>query len=158
MIWLLSLLFQVLVVIARYPLAIIAVLFFSSKDKLTLTRWTWLECIDNLLIGDSGWREVHLWGTDPYAWYNRVRWLWRNGGNRVCYTVLGVPDDPVWRMSQASKLGFHVRKDGAWCFRVFIPLLVTRRYLELFFGWALFGPNGGRCKFVFTIRLPESIG
>lgn len=127
-----------LVVLLRYPAAVIAVLLFSSPDKLTLSRWKWLETIDNTLIGDLGWRTEHMIGHDPLAWYNRIGWLWRNGGNRFNYEVLGIPAStpPAW----------------AWWAPTAIPLFAGR-FLDLRLGWNLDGPQLGRCKYVFSVRI-----
>lgn len=125
------------VILLRYPAAVIAVIFFSSKDKLSLTRWKRLETIDNDLTGDSGWKTEHIGGTDPLKRWNRIRWLWRNGGNRYCYEVLGVPHNniPEWAFEKRYKL----------------PLW-GERFLEFRYGWALDGPQKGLCKYVFNPR------
>jgi len=127
-----------IVILARYPAAVIAVLCFSSPDRLTLTRWRWLETIDCDLCGDGGWLAEHMIGTDPYAWYNRVGWLWRNGGNRFNYYVIGVdaenpPPGVFWRL-------YHIPLRGQW-------------FLDLRFGWDISDPKQGRSKYVFTTRL-----
>jgi hypothetical protein len=125
------------VVILRYPLAPLAVWLWSTPDRRNLAPWLWwLETIDNDLGGDSGWRDEHLVGTDLLSWLNRTRWLWRNGGNAFNYAVIGIQSgDPRGIM-----------------FRRFLKLAESR-YLELWFGWAIKGPQHGLCKFVFTIRL-----
>lgn len=140
------------IMLLRYPLAVIAVLFFCTKDKLHLTRVTWLETIDWPLTGDNGWREEHLWGDNPLSFVNRVRWLWRNGGNRYNYEVLGVGDDAEWREGVVQGYGYFVRKDGAWLKRIKIPLFGSL-FIQCIFGWNLFGPQHGLCKYVCTIRL-----
>ncbi len=152
--WCFFLIVHGVITLARYPLAIVAVLGFSSTDRRHLTRFTWLETIDNDLAGDSGWREEHLIGADPLSHINRIRWLWRNGGNALNYTVLGVADDPAWRIAALSVCpGAYAlrRPDGAWLYRRFLP--IGNRALEVFFGWALLGPQAGRCKIVCSIRL-----
>lgn len=136
----------------RYPLAVIAVLFYSTKDKLYITKWKWLETIDWPLTGDRGWREEHMWGDDPYSTINRIRWLWRNGGNRHNYVEWGVLDDPVWRENIVQGYGYFERSDGAWLLRVKIPL-IKPLFIQMIFGWNLFGPQSGMCKYVCTIRL-----
>lgn len=158
--WLLYLPLHLLVTIARYPLAPIAVLFFTTADrKFLLFPFHWLETIDNDLSGDNGWRTKHIKpGSNPLSTWNRIRWLWRNGGNRFNYMVLGCPDDIGFRrkwQTFSSRDSFWVRSDNYWLLRTFI--LIGGRYLELFLGWSLFGPkcdgNKIRCKFVCTIRL-----
>jgi len=154
--WLLYLIAHASAVCARYPLAIVAVLCFSSADRRHLTRLRWLETIDNDLGGDSGWREQHLAGADPLSRWNRIRWLWRNGGNAMNYTTLGVPDDPAWRaavLAAAPVPAYLTRPDGSWLYRSFTRL--GRRRLECFLGWALLGPQAGRCKLVFSIRAEQ---
>ena len=146
--WLSLLLPHLLLSLLRYPLAVVAVVFFSTSDRRHLTRLRWLETIDNDLAGDSGWREEHLFGSDPLSTLNRIRWLWRNGGNALNYTVLGVPFGAPTFQVDAYRWR---RTDGAWLYRRFIPL--GFRHLELFFGWALLGPQQGRCKYVCSIRL-----
>jgi hypothetical protein len=149
--WLIYLIVHVSIIVLRFPLAIIAVLFFSSPNKRYLMpTFHWLETIDNDLAGDSGWREAHLIGSDPLSTLNRIRWLWRNGGNAVNYGWLGCAEMPVisitpyrWQNAQ-----------GFWLYRRFIPLAFGRQ-LELFLGWALLGAQRGRCKFVCSIRLSK---
>lgn len=125
-----------LVIVARYPAAPIAIWLYSTPDRLYLTRWRWLETIDNTLAGDAGHQTKHMIGTDPLAWYNRVLWLWRNGGNRFNYEVIGCDAEyrPSW----------------AWSFRKAYPLRGAW-FLDVFLGWS---PDShlGRSKYVFTVR------
>lgn len=127
----------VAVIIARYPAAVIAVILWSSPDRKSLTRWRWLETIDNGLDGDTGWQLEHLAaGQDALSTWNRIRWLWRNGGNRFNYEVIGCSsnDRPAW----------------AWTYRKSIPLF-SLWFIDVFLGWS---PDGkfGRSKYVFTMR------
>lgn len=138
--------------ILRYPLAIIAVLFYSTEDKMHITKWKWLETIDWPLTGDDGWREEHLVGNDATSALNRIRWLWRNGGNRYNYEVIGVKDDPHFRSVHQSGYGYYVRPDGAWIKRIKIPLY-KNYFIQAIFGWNIFGPQHGLCKYVCTIRI-----
>lgn len=126
-----------IVVLARYPCAVIAVALFSSEDKLSLTSWKWLETIDNDLTGDYGHKTEHQWGSDSLAWYNRIWWLWRNGGNRYCYETIGVRyyNTPSWAFEYRYKL----------------PIRGTL-FFEFRAGWALTGPQKGLCKYVFNPR------
>lgn len=123
------------VILLRYPLAFVAVAL--SKDFQLRTPFKWLETIDASLLGDQGWKAEHLSGKDPASYINQVRWLWRNGGNRYCYEVLGVRHDaiPEWAFEKQYKL----------------PLWGTR-FLEFRYGWALGGPQKGLCKYVFNPR------
>lgn len=127
-----------LVVIARYFAAPIAIWRYSTPDRLYLTRWRWLETIDNTLAGDYGHQTEHMIGTDPLAWYNRVLWLWRNGGNRFNYWTIGVADDatPEW----------------AFWDKVSIPL-VGEVFIDIRLGWSPEGPKQGRRKYVMTARI-----
>lgn len=126
----------VAIVFLRYPAAPLVIWLFSSPDRLYLTRWRWLETIDNTLAGDYGHQTEHMIGADPLAWYNRVLWLWRNGGNRFNYEIIGCPaaNRPAW----------------AWTFRKAYPLRGAW-FIDVFIGWS---PDGkpDRCKYVFTIR------
>jgi hypothetical protein len=122
---------------ARYPASIIAVWLFSSPDRLYLTRWKWLETIDNTLAGDGGHQTEHMFGKDPLAWYNRVLWLWRNGGNRFNYWTIGVADATA--------------PDWAFWDKVAVPL-IAGRFLDLRFGWSDSSLQGRR-KYVLTIRI-----
>lgn len=150
--WLVYLLPHFVAVIVRYPLAPLAVVFFSSNDKRHLTFFKWIETIDNDLSGDAGWRYEHISG-DPLSTWNRIKWLWRNGGNALNYGLLGCDFHP-YDLSKTDNNKFYQRTDGYWIFRKFLRVTSTR-YLELFIGWALYGPQLGRCKFVCTIRLPS---
>lgn len=149
--WLRYLIIHVLAVIARYPLSPIAVRWYSTENKLHLTRFNWLETIDNDLSGDKGWKEEHLAGNDVLSDWNRTRWLWRNGGNALNYGALGC-DFQEYTTQQT----YWKRDDGYWIFRKFWQVSSTRQ-LEVFLGWALYGPQLKRCKFVCTIRLPSII-
>ncbi len=123
------------VILLRYPLAFVAVAL--SKDFQLRTPFKWLETIDASLLGDQGWKAEHLSGKDPASYINQVRWLWRNGGNRFNYFVIGVPFDnkPSW--------AFWSKKA--------IPLFAGR-FLDCRFGWTDYQLQG-RCKYVFTIRI-----
>lgn len=147
--WLLYLIPHLLAIIVRYPLAPIAVLFFSSRDRKYLKFFKWLETIDNDLSGDKGWKKEHLSGSDPLSNWNRIRWLWRNGGNSVNYGYLGCG----FQLYETQKT-YWKRADGYWILRKFWKITSTRQ-LEIFIGWALYGPQLNRCKFVCTIRFPS---
>lgn len=155
--WLLYFPLHLLVIAARYPLAPIAVVFFTTNDKRQLLfPFHWLETIDNDLSGDNGWRTEHIKpGSDPLSTWNRIKWLWRNGGNGFNYMVLGCPDDPGFRLAwlnmQNRDDAFWVRNDGYWMIRTYIP--IGRKYLNLFIGWSLFGPLCTCCKFTCTVRI-----
>lgn len=146
--WLALLPLHLAVILLRYPLAPIAVLLFSSSDKRRLTRLKWLETIDNDLTGDDGWKTEHITGV-PLAFWNCVKWLWRNGGNRFNYETIGTRafityqvGPSVWRNA-----------DGYWMLRKKIPLF--GKTLELFWGWSLHGRINGLCKYTFTTRLTK---
>ena len=149
--WLIYLPIHIALILSRYPLAPIAVLLFSTSDKRHLNHLQWLETLDNDLSGDSGWKNEHIQpGSDPLSNWNRIKWLWRNGGNSVNYRLLGIaylPSEASW---SKPALWIH-RPDGYWLIRKFIPIF--GRYLELFIGWGLFGEVFGRCKFSCTIRI-----
>lgn len=127
-----------LVFFARYPAAPLAVWLFSTPDRLYLTRWYWLETIDNTLAGDHGHQTEHMIGSDSLVWYNRVLWLWRNGGNRFNYWTIGVADDatPEW----------------AFWDKVAISL-VGGVFIDIRLGWSPEGPKQGRRKYVMTARI-----
>lgn len=147
--WFLLLPVHISVVLLRYPLAPIAVWMFSTADKRHLRFMRWLETLDNDLSGDSGWRNEHIKpGSDPLSTWNRIKWLWRNGGNAINYNLLGCEYDPA--LPSQGKRSFVKRSDGRWLLRLSIPLF--GKYLELFWGWSIFGPIHGRCKYTFTTR------
>lgn len=146
--WLLYLIPHLLAIVVRYPLAPFAVLFFSSKDRTHLTFFKWLETIDNDLSGDLGWKTEHISGDSLSSW-NRINWLWRNGGNALNYGLLGCDFEQYTTQDE-----YWVRADGYWIFRKFWQITSTRQ-LEIFIGWALYGPQLFRCKFVCTIRFPS---
>lgn len=153
--WLLYLPLHLLVIAARYPLAPIAVVFFTTNDKRHLLfPFTWLGTIDNDLSGDNGWRTEHIKpGSDPLSTWNRIGWLWRNGGNWVNYKVLSCKADGDWidnNTKGSTARVWFVRPDGYWMLRAFIPW--GKRYLNLFWGWSLFGPIEGKCKMTASTR------
>ena len=157
--WLIYLPAHIVLILSRYPLAPLAVLLFSTADKRHLRYLQWLETLDNDLAGDSGWQNEHIQpGSDPLSDWNRIKWLWRNGGNAVNYRVLGIryPVFGANLVNQPIKSWLWVRStDGYWLIRKFIPLF--GRYLEIFIGWGLFGEVQGRCKFSCTIRVKRSV-
>ena len=54
-----------------------------------------------------------------------------------------------WELSALPAFSFAC--DGYWLYRLFIP--IGSHFLELFFGWNLFGGNDqGRCKVACQIR------
>lgn len=146
--WLIRLPVHIGVILLRYPLAPVAVRYFSTPDKRRLTQFRWLETIDNDLSGDNGWKTEHIKpGSDPLSDENRIDWLRRNGGNAVNYGLLGISNE------------WAVRHDKPWLWRDYIGHWMIRKwikigpkYLELFWGWSLLGAKQGRCKFVFTTR------
>lgn len=169
--WLLYLIVHLAVVIARYPIAPIAVVFFTSNDRRDLLfPFTWLGTIDNDLAGDKGWQTEHIQhGSDPLSIWNRILWLFRNGGNWLNYWLLGCPDNVLfrfWNDPLQNHYWLWIRPDGYSMIRAYIPFKdavifesgrfcwrPTVRYLNLFWGWSLFGPIKGRCKFTFTTRI-----
>lgn len=147
--WFLLLPAHVGIFLIRYPLSPIVILLFSTKDKRYLTAFRWLETVDNDLTGDTGWQVEHLKGDNPFKFWNRVKWLWRNGGNSANYGFLGCDyNDPEWSglPAECDKRGLYVRKDGYWLYRKVIA------GVEVFWGWGIYGPKNDRCKFTFTTR------
>lgn len=124
-----------LVILIRYPLAFLAVLFQSNKQLKFPFRW--LDTIDNNLDGDDGWKSEHLSGSNPSSYWNQVRWLWRNGGNRFNYYVIGVSfaERPSWAFWS---------KTAIW--------ITSTHFIDLRFGWTDYHLQG-RCKYVFTVRI-----
>lgn len=156
--WLVYLPIHLLVILARYPLSPFAVIFFTTNDKRQLLApFTWLGTIDNDLAGDSGWQTEHIKpGSDPLSLWNRIRWLWRNGGNTLNYQVLGCSYDADFNdrytgIQDSDRL--WIRSDGYWMLRCYLKF--GARYLNLFIGWSVFGPVQGRCKFTCTIRIKQ---
>lgn len=156
--WYRKLVIHILVWLAKYPLAPIAVLLFSTPDGKQLRRpFLWLQTNDNDLGGDSGWKNEHIKpGSDPYSFWNKVKWLWRNGGHDFNYKVLGTPNDQWFYfdnyMIQDSK-EFWVRPDGYWMFRGYRKWPFSKKRLFIFTGWSLFGPINKMCKITCTFRL-----
>ena len=129
----------------------IASLFVSTDRTHLQFPFQWLNTIDNDLGGDSGWREEHLIGTDPYSYINRTRWLIRNGGNKISYGLFGCREVPYKQNGY-----FYKNDDGYWLFRK--PLWVTKtRFFDLFIGWNLPGAKFGRCKFTSSFRLKTKL-
>lgn len=133
-----------------------AVLLFSSADRRHLAwPYRWLETWDNDLSGDDGWKTEHITpGSDPLSSWNRIKWLWRNGGHGLNYGIFGVKYDPAFPVGGDRKIGLLVRPDGAWLYHRYVPMF--GRYLEVIWGWGIYGPLRGRCKFSFTTRLKRS--
>lgn len=125
----------VLVFLLRYPLAFFAVAFAGNSHILKF-GFKWLDTIDNDDLGDQGWKDEHIISSNPDTYINRVRWIWRNGGNRFNYFVIGVPSEnrPAWAFWSKSA----------------IPLW-PGRFLDVRYGWSDYNLEG-RCKFVLTFR------
>lgn len=129
----------------------VAALFVSGDRKTLTTPFKWLETLDNDLGGDSGWKEEHLIGTDPYSYINRTRWLIRNGGNKISYGLFGCRELPYRQNGY-----FYENMDGYWLLRK--PIWVTKkRFFDLFIGWNLPGAKFGRCKFTSSCRLKTKL-
>jgi hypothetical protein len=154
-VWLVFLPIHLTTWVAKWPLAPIAVECCSTEDNKHLwVPFRWLETIDNDLGGDSGWKNEHIEpGSDPYSDWNRIKWLWRNGGNWTNYWILGVENDQS-DIGPTQILGYTSRPDGAWLYRDYFELSETDR-LEIFWGWNLWGEVEGRNKFVWTTRIKE---
>lgn len=124
---------------------------FVTPDKLHLSRFKWLETIDNDLSGDFGWKDEHLIGTDPLSYINRTRWLIRNGGNKISYGAFGC-DDTNYEQSG----DYYQNMEGYWLLRK--KLWVTKtRFFDLFVGWNLPGAKFGRAKFTSSCRLKTKL-
>lgn len=151
LLWLLALPPHLAVTVLKYPLAPIAVECCSVDDgKHLWLPFRWLETIDNDLGGDSGWKNEHIEpGSDPYSDWNRIMWLWRNGGNWFNYNVIGIDNDQSNLPVQAP--GFTVRDDGFWLWRDYYEISDETK-MEIFWGWGLYGNVEGRNKFTFTTR------
>lgn len=150
--WALCLIVHIVAIVARYPLAPIAAVFFTTNDKRHLLfPFRWLGTIDNDLSGDDGWKSEHITG-DPLSAWNRIKWLWRNGGNALNYGLLGVSHDGwfdiKWFMLQDGE-DYWQRPDGAWQYRARVPIF--GRVWTPYIGWGLFSQVNGRCKFTATI-------
>lgn len=169
--WLLYLLPHILVVGLRYPLAPIAVKYFSTPNKLNLVWWLrWMETPDNPLTGDKGWQTEHIKpGSDPLSDENRTGWMERNGFAWFNFFIIGCIADRIWMALHYVTQNDHwfwFRPDGYWMLRAFIPFAdvvifkggrpcwtPTERYLNVYWGWSLFGVVDGRHKFTFTTRV-----
>jgi hypothetical protein len=144
---------QVGVAVLRYPLAPVAVTMFSTEDKKHLELpFHWLETIDNDLGGDSGWVNEHIEpGSDPYSDWNRIKWLWRNGGDWVSYYIIGIDagTNPEYHK------GLNIREDGFWTWRDYAVINSTTA-IEVYWGWGLYGNVLGKNKFTFTTRITDA--
>lgn len=146
--WMIFLPLHIILILSRYPMAPIAVILFSTSDKLHLKWFKYLETLDNDLTGDSGWRNEHIKpGSDPLSTWNRIGWLWRNGGNAVNYKVLGCKYGPCKQLSTST----WINDSGYWLLRKWVPMF--GKYLEIFVGWGLNGNVVGYSKFTATIRM-----
>ena len=151
--WLIALPFHLGVTVLKYPLAPIAVETCSIDDgKHLCLPFRWLETIDNDLGGDNGWKNEHIEpGSDPYSDWNRIKWLWRNGGNWFNYHVIGIDNDTDLPPQQP---GWTIRDDGFWLFRDRFDI-TDESQLELFWGWGLYGNIQDMNKFTFTTRIKD---
>lgn len=155
--WIILLPIHLTMSVAKYPLSPVAVTFFQSDDgKHLVTPFQWLETKDNDLCGDYGWQSEHIeLDSDPCSDWNKINWLWRNGGNRFNYEIIGTEYDPS---VGDPKLGYTLRDDGYWLYREYFPFGVwplENKKLEVFYGWNLYGNVDGLNKYVFTTRIRD---
>ena len=135
----------------------------STEDKLNLVGiWQRIYATsDNDLTGDSYWKAKHLNGDDPLKDEHRIGWIKRNAFNAGNYRFLGVDNNPEFVSKYKNEAGVISggpvwETDNAFLYRPRFAIPGAGRDLELFFGWALFGEKNGRCKLVFSIRLPKT--
>jgi hypothetical protein len=127
--------------LAAKILAPVAVIWFSTDDRKELrSPFVWMMTLDADLGGDKYWPS-HITG-DRYSTWNRINWMWRNGGHTLAYWFFGCNKGderfPLFRKFYPVKLGKY-------------------NYLELFFGWNHPGAQSGRAKYVLTVRLKEKV-
>jgi hypothetical protein len=118
--------FFILMRLATFPLAPIAVAFQHGNRLPKIFRW--LETWDNDLTGDDGWKMEHCNGNyDNYCC--RVLWLFRNGGGVASYTLFGRPylTPAFWSVKDTPGLQWR-------------------------FGWDTQDEKQGRCKYNLTVR------
>lgn len=148
----------------------IVVPLFSTPDKLHLRPpFEWFDTIDNPLTGDEGWQSEHLWGSDPMSTINRIRWLLRNGGNRLSYTFFGCDADdphPFYRpFIPATHLLLVTTIFAAW--RYYVGDMTSAAYMaagtlaglyalrwyrwDVMLGWNMAGQQHGRAKYCFVV-------
>ncbi|RRW94284.1 DUF7338 family protein [Pandoraea apista] len=95
-------------VIASWAGAIFAVLFVNwwavllADEDGNLPRWlSWFQTFDASI--DAGWKDGYFpyeWGASPsWRYVARVRWLLRNPGYGIDYSLFGLTFDPAcWRV------------------------------------------------------------
>lgn len=156
--WLFIWPFHVSLEIVKYPITPIAVETCSTEDKKHLCwGFRWLETIDNDLGGDSGWKKNHIEpGSDPYSDWNRIKWLWRNGGNWTNYNIFGIEANK--EITPPFEPGFNEREDGFWLIRdrFDVPFFENKQF-EMMWGWHLYGTINSRHKYVFTNRFQDRL-
>ena len=148
---------QIFGFIIRYPLAPIAVIFFSTPDKKHLTFFKFLETIDNDLGGDNGWQTVHIApGSDPYSNWNRIGWLWRNGFDRIAYFWLGCGEAGCFYAFPPS-IEYRYNSNGYWCIHKFFKIPFVTLWFEIYWGWSIGATLQGLNKITFTNRFRSAI-
>lgn len=156
--------------LAQPILPFIVVPFFSTPDKLHLRPpFEWFDTIDNPLTGDEGWQSEHLWGVDPMSLVNRIRWLIRNGGNRLSYTFFGCDANdphPFYRpYIKANRLMIGFAIVAVYLYLVGLAwaaasltvstvagFIALRDYRwDIMLGWNMAGQQQGRAKYCFVV-------
>lgn len=129
----------------------IAALYLTPDRKHLISPFTWLETVDNDLSGDDGWKQEHLWGSNPLSYINITRWLIRNGGNKISYGFFGCPMTPF------QTTGFYSEDcNGYWLYRR--PIQITQtRFIDFFIGWNLPGAKFDRVKYACSFRLKTKL-
>lgn len=142
----------VLAKIAAKILAPLVCWLWATEDRLHLrSPFRWMETLDWDMAGDPPWRDTR---SDPLSWWNRTRWIWRNGAQAAALEVFGAQagedhhdessQDGSYRLTVAES-AFYWRADRE----------IWSRVLELRAGWKLNYEVHGFHKVMFSIRLRE---
>jgi hypothetical protein len=108
-----------------------ALVQFSNRGVVQsaykLPRWlAWFDTFDAGL--DQGMIDGSI--TGPSTYWNRVRWLYRNGAYGFSYWVLGVEFAPAnWRVVRSDATTFVAVANGHF------SVHITRVGLQFKFGW-----------------------
>ncbi|MFV0662772.1 hypothetical protein [Denitromonas sp.] len=166
--WLASLVGHALAKGLAMLLAPLVCAFAATSDRRHLCEpWRWMETLDWDMAGDPPWREHRLVGDDPLSWWNRTRWIWRNGAQALSYRRFGTkaigltyrlapgsvddPDRPPYgeKLTLAERGGRIVAYYRNRC----IAIPGARRYLQIQTGWKLNYTVAGHHKLICSVRL-----
>ena len=152
--WILLLIPHLIVKVAAWSLAYVAVRWFSTADGRQLkVPFGWMMTRDADLEGDSYWKvECASKGIDYRSFEAKVAWLRKNGGHTANYKWFGVEVSTLWLDQYRSTFNGLITGGPLWVSDDAFCLRLQFLGLEFDAGWNLLGPIEGRAKYWIQLR------